>query len=76
MKIAASDVLNNRKINFFYFVLALYEFSKIAKYIILAIELKTGIIYFNLTGLFEILIGLYFVFYNENNAAKFKMMLN
>ncbi|MCL5031000.1 MAG: hypothetical protein M1480_18490 [Bacteroidetes bacterium] len=76
MKISVTDVLKNKKLNLFYFVLALYEFSKIAKYIILLNELKTGIIYFNLTGLFEILIGVYFIFYNEKNAAKYKMNLN
>lgn len=55
-------------INLYYSVLLLYELGVILKYIVFAYSGLSGIYLFYLTSAFEILIGLFFIFYNLNNS--------
>ncbi len=72
---AIFDVYKEDLINVFYFVICVYQISIIMKYVIFATNVKTGIIFFYLTSAFEILIGIYFIFYNERNSPKIKFKL-
>jgi hypothetical protein len=67
------DIYKDEFINVFYFVICVYEISIIIKFMVSIIDLKTGIILFYLTSAFEILVGLYFILYNEKNSPKIKL---
>ncbi len=69
------DTYKDDIINVFYFVFCVYEISIIMKEIILAINIRTSIIFFYITSAFEILIGIYFILYNEKNGLKIKLNL-
>lgn len=61
------------KLNLFHFVILLFEISVITRFLVIIGDIKTGIIYFYLTAAFGILIGIYFLFFNENNSFKFSL---
>ncbi len=61
------------KLNLFNFVLLLFMISVIMRFVVVAGNIKTGIIFFYLTAAFSILIGIFFLFYNEKNSPKFSM---
>jgi len=46
----------------------------ITRFIVVAGNLKTGIIFFYLTAAFGILIGIFFLFYNEKNSPKLRLV--
>jgi hypothetical protein len=58
------------KLNVFHFVLLLFEISVITRFIVVIGNVETGIIFYYLTAAFGILIGVYFLFYNENDSLK------
>lgn len=58
----------NRKVLFFHFFLLAYEFSLLLKFFVYWHELNLGLIYFYLTTIFQILIGIFFLFINEKNS--------
>ncbi len=66
------DIIKTYEINIFYFVLNFYVLTLLIKDFIMLIDLKTGIYYFYITSALEILICIYFVFYNERNSFRYK----
>ena len=73
---AIFEVYKEDIINIFYFVICVYEISVIMKYILFITDVKTGVIFFYLTSAFEILIGIYFILYNEKNSPKIKLNMS
>ncbi len=63
----------HEKLNLFYFVLLLYETTLITRFIVVAGNVKTGIIFFYLTAAFGIFIGIFFLFFNELNSPKIRL---
>ncbi len=63
------------KLNLFHFILLLLELSTITRYIVVVVDIKTGVIFYYLTAAFGILIGIYFLIFNENNSFKFALTL-
>src|SRR3990172_8270644 len=61
------------KLNLFHFVLLMFEISAIMRFVVVAGNIRTGIIFFYLTAAFSILIGIFFLFYNVENSPKFSM---
>ncbi len=68
-----SDVFWNHRISIFYFILDLYIMTLIFKDIIIIINLRKGIYYFYISSALEVLIGVYFILYNERNSARYKL---
>jgi hypothetical protein len=63
----------NRKVLLFHLFLLAYEFSLILKFFVFWHELNLGLIYFYLTTIFQILIGIFFLFINEKNSPMIKV---
>jgi hypothetical protein len=63
----------NRNINFYFSILLLYELTTLLKYTAVAINYTTGIYMFFLSLAFEILIGIFFIFYNIQNSPRIKL---
>lgn len=63
----------NRKILLFHLFLLAYEFSLILKFFVYWHEFNLGLIYFYLTTIFQILIGIFFLFINEKNSPLIKV---
>ena len=61
------------KLNLFHFILLLFEASALTRFIVVIGDIKTGVIFFYLTAAFGILIGIYFLIYNEKNSFKFSL---
>lgn len=61
------------KLSLFHIILLLYEISLITRFIVVASNLRTGLIFFYLTAAFGILIGIFFLFCNEKNSPKFRL---
>lgn len=72
LKALIFNSLNTKSINLFYFVLFLYALSLALKYYIVLTLVTDYFIYFQLTNIFEILIAVFFSFYNEENSIKIK----
>ena len=66
--ISYSDI---RKLSVFFLILLSYEFSLLLKFYLTDFEL--GIMYFHLTTVFQILIGIFFLFINEKNSPMIKV---
>jgi hypothetical protein len=58
------------KLNLFHFILLLLEISAVTRFFVIIRNIRTGIIFFYLTTALGILIGIYFLFYNEKNSFK------
>ena len=67
-----SNITRTYAINVFYFVLNFYVLTLLIKDFIVLIDVKTGIYYFYITSALEILISIYFVFYNDKNSFRYK----
>lgn len=65
--------VRQEKLNLFHFILLLFEISVITRFIVVAGNLETGIIFFYLSAAFSILIGIFFLLYNEENSPKFRL---
>ena len=63
----------NRNVLLFHFFLLAYEFSLLLKFFVYWHELNLGLIYFYLTTIFQILIGIFFLFINEKNSPLIKV---
>jgi hypothetical protein len=64
---------DNKKLNMFHFVLLLFEISAITRFIVVLKNLRTGIVFFYVTAAFGILMGIFFLLYNENNSPKISL---
>lgn len=60
----------NRKILLFHLVLVGYEFSLLLKFFIFVTEVRTGLIYYHVTTMLEIFMGIFFLYINEKNSPK------
>jgi hypothetical protein len=67
-------ISSQEKLNLFHFVLLLYEISAITRFIVVMGDIKTGVIFFYITAAFGILIGIFFLFYNEKNSPKISLI--
>lgn len=63
----------NRKVLLFHFFLLAYEFSLLLKFFVYWHELNLGLFYFYLTTIFQIVIGIFFLFINEKNSPMIKI---
>jgi hypothetical protein len=70
------DIKSGEQINFFFFVLSLYILSVSLKMVSYIASIDLGPVYFNLTTAFQILIGIYFTFFNINNSKKIPLVFN
>jgi hypothetical protein len=61
------------KLNLFQFVLLLYEITLVTRFLVILHNVRTSLVFFYLTGAFGILIGIFFLFYNEKNSPKLSM---
>ena len=68
--ISYSDI---RKLSVFFLILLSYEFSLLFKFFIYLTEFEIGMMYFHLTTVFQILIGIFFLFINEKNSPMIKV---
>ncbi len=62
------EIFNSSKVNIFYLFFILYMLSLIIKLLFYITEVKTGYLYFYLTGMFELLMAVYFTFFNVKNS--------
>jgi len=74
LKMTIVDIYDSMRINLFYIMLDLYLSSLIFKFLANLIDLRFGLLYFYLTSAFEILIGIFFILYNEENSPKVKLI--
>jgi hypothetical protein len=62
-----------KKLNIFHFVLLFFEITAILRFIIVLENSKADIIYFYLMVALGILIGIFFLFYNEKNSPEISL---
>ena len=62
-----------KKLNVFHFVLLLFGITAITRFIVVLKNLRTGVIFFYITAAFGILIGIFFLFYNEKNSPQINL---
>ncbi|OGU75848.1 MAG: hypothetical protein A2V93_01075 [Ignavibacteria bacterium RBG_16_34_14] len=63
----------NRKLLLFHLMLVLYEFSLLLKFFVFYNEVGIGPAYYYVTTVFEIIIGIFFIFFNEVHSPKLSM---
>ena len=73
LKNAITLFFDKSVITLFHMVLILYMLTLVLKYLVVIIDLKTGGPYFYITSTFEILIGVFFIIYNEINSPRIKL---
>jgi hypothetical protein len=64
---------NKKAINFYFIVLVVYELSIILKMLTILTNIYMGVLFYHLTTNFEILICIYFIFFNIENSPQFKL---
>lgn len=57
-----------RKLLWFHLILIMYEFSILLKFFVYYNELEIGLVYYYVTTAFQILMGVFFIFFNEKNS--------
>ena len=73
LKIFTISYSDTRKLSLFFLILLSYEFSLLLKFFIHLTEFEVGVMYFHLTTVFQILIGIFFLFINEKNSPLIKI---
>lgn len=73
LKIFTISYSDTRKLSAFFLILLSYEFSLLFKFFIYLTEFEIGMMYFHLTTVFQILIGIFFLFINEKNSPLIKV---
>lgn len=73
LKILMKHFSENRSLLWFHTILVTYETSLLLKFFIYVAEAETGPIYFYVTTLIQIFIGLFFLFVNEKNSPVIKV---
>lgn len=59
----------NRTIDFYYIVFVFYEISFLLKLITLITDTNTGVNYYFITTLFQVLIGIFFIIFKEDSPS-------
>ena len=67
------EIYLKHRINIYFSVLLIYELSVILRFIALVNNYASGIYFFYLTGVFEMFICLFFIFYNLENSPVIKL---
>ena len=73
LKVLVVFFSENRKLLLFHLMLVLYEFSLLLKFFIYYNEVEVGQVYYYVTTGFQILIGIFFIFFNEVHSPKLSM---
>ena len=73
LKVMVVFFSENRKLLLFHLMLVLYEFSLLLKFFVFYNEVGVGPAYYYATTSFEIMIGIFFIFFNEVNGPKLSM---
>ena len=76
LKISILNTYENMQINSFYVVIIFYLISIITKFLVGITDLKFGVPYFYLTSAFEIIIGIFFIFFNDKNSPRLNWFFN
>ena len=76
LKFALIELSKEEHINLFYFMLCVYQISLLLRYMLMIINIRTGLIFFYISLFFEVLIGTYFIIYNEVTSPKIKLKLS
>jgi hypothetical protein len=66
------SLYEKNSLNLYYFILIIYEASVMLKMITFLTNIQTGKPYFYITSIFELLIGIYFIFFNIENSLQLK----
>ena len=70
---AVKEVYQKQRINIYFSILFIYELTTILKFIIYSYNYTSGIYMFYLSLVFEMIIGLFFIFYNLENTPIIKL---
>ena len=73
LKVLVIFFSENRKLLLFHLILVLYEFSLLLKFFVFYLEPGVGPAYYYVTTSFEIMIGIFFIFFNEVHSPKLSM---
>jgi len=73
LKVLVVYFSENRKLLLFHLMLVLYEFSLLLKFFVYYNEVGVGPAYYYVTTAFEIMIGIFFIFFNEVHSPKLSM---
>ncbi len=73
MSLLSKDMAMTDSINIYFIILILYESSILLKISARIVNVHTGMYFFYITTAFEILIAVYFMFYNIRNSPKIKL---
>jgi len=73
LKVLVIYFSENRKLLLFHLMLVLYEFSLLLKFFVFYLEPGVGPAYYYVTTSFEIMIGIFFIFFNEVHSPKLNM---
>ncbi len=71
LRLTLTNIYENMHIKLFYIILDFYVISLIVKFLVSLVDLKLGMNYFFLVSAFEIIIGIFFIFFNDENSPKF-----
>jgi hypothetical protein len=64
---------NKKAINFYFIILIVFEISTVLKMLTVLINVHTGVLYYHLTTIFELLICPYFIIYNIETSPRLKL---
>lgn len=70
LKRTITELFSTRSINVFMFVLLLYSTTIVLKFLFRFINPEPGLNYFYLITIFNIFIGIFFIFFNYNNSPR------
>jgi hypothetical protein len=70
---AVKEFYLKQRINLYLSMILIYELTLILRYIVFVSNYTTGVYYFYLSGIFEIFICLFFIFYNLENSPVIKI---
>ena len=73
LKVLVVFFSENRKLLLFHLMLVLYEFSLLLKFFVFYLEPGVGPAYYYVTTAFEIMNGIFFIFFNEEHSPKLSM---
>lgn len=68
IKIITVKLYNENKLNLFYLTLILYELTIVLKMSLIIVITETGIVFFHLTLVFEMLIAVFFIIFREDDS--------
>jgi hypothetical protein len=73
LKALIIDSLTYKSISLFYLILFVYVLSLALKFYITLTLVLDSIVYYHITTIFEIVVAIFFTFYNEENAKRIKL---